>query len=184
VIHHAPLLAFSAQTTAGFSTTDLARFDDASKLVLILAMGVGGGIGSTAGGIKILRLLIALQLLHTVIMRISRSKHAVVEPRLGGHRLEDRESIDALLIILLFTGVILLSWLPFLVMGYPALNSLFEVVSATGTVGLSTGITSSGLDPLLRGILCLDMLFGRLEVIAWIIFLNFRTWTGRRLKES
>ena len=58
--------------------------------------------------------------------------------------------------------------------------ALFEVVSATGTVGLSTGITAPDLHPVLKGVLCLDMLLGRLEIIALLVLLYPRTWFGHR----
>lgn len=47
VLHHAPLIAFSAQTTAGFSSMPCAQLDACSKLVLIFSMLVGAGLGST-----------------------------------------------------------------------------------------------------------------------------------------
>jgi trk system potassium uptake protein TrkH len=64
--------------------------------------------------------------------------------------------------------------------GHAPLDALFEVVSATGTVGLSTGITAPDLQPLLKGVLCLDMLLGRLEIIALLVLLYPRTWFGHR----
>lgn len=48
--------------------------------------------------------------------------------------------LRALQLMLLFIGVMVLSWLPFVVLGYAPLDALFEVASACGTVGLSTGI--------------------------------------------
>jgi len=95
--------------------------------------------------------------------------------------MEETEIQEALLIILLFVTVILLSWLPFLCMGYSPLDSLFEVVSATGTVGLSAGVVSPEMPIFLKGILCVDMLLGRLEILAWLLLLYPRTWIGRRL---
>ena len=47
-------------------------------------------------------------------------------------------------------------------------------------MGLSTGITAPDLDPWLKGVLCLDMLLGRLEVLALLVVLYPRTWFGRR----
>lgn len=180
VVRHAPLLALSAQTTTGFSTLDLSSLDAASKVVLILSMLIGGGVGSTAGGIKILRLLILLRLVHLTVLRTCLPRHAVTDPRLGGRRLQQAEIQEALLVILLFLMVTAVSWLPFVVLGYDPLDSLFEVVSATGTVGLSAGITGPDLPVLLKGVLCADMLMGRLEIVAWLIILFPRTWIGRR----
>ncbi len=182
VLHHAPLLAFSAQTTAGFSSMPGAQLDAGSKLVLIFSMIVGGGLGSTAGGFKLLRLLIAASVFRLILLRTCLPKHAVIEPRLAGRRLQDEEIRAALLLILLFVVVVALSWLPFVAMGYSPLDSLFEVVSATGTVGLSVGLTSETLPALLKGILCVDMLMGRLEIIAWLVMLYPGTWIGRRME--
>ena len=182
VLHHAPLLAFSAQTTAGFSSMPLAQFDAGSKLVLIFSMLVGGGAGSTAGGFKLLRFLIAVSVFRLILLRTCLPKHAVIEPRLAGRRLLDDEIRAALLLIVLFVTVVALSWLPFVAMGYSPLDSLFEVVSATGTAGLSVGLTSATLPALLKGILCVDMLMGRLEIIAWFVLLYPGTWFGRRME--
>jgi len=146
-----------------------------------MSMAIGGGVGSTAGGIKILRLLIVINLLWVLLKNASASVHAVINPRLAGRRMNETEIQEALLIILLFVAIILLSWLPFLFMGYNPLDSLFEVVSATATVGLSAGVVSSEMPNLLKGILCIDMLLGRLEILAWLIMVYPRTWIGRRL---
>jgi trk system potassium uptake protein TrkH len=58
--------------------------------------------------------------------------------------------------------------------------ALFEVASATGTVGLSSGITTTELHPLLKTVLCVDMLLGRLEIIALLIVLYPPTWIAKR----
>jgi trk system potassium uptake protein TrkH len=182
VLHHAPLLAFSAQTTAGFSSVPCAQLDAGSKLVLIFSMLAGGGLGSTAGGFKLLRLLIAASVFRLILLRTCLPKHAVIEPRLTGRRLQDEEIRAALLLIVLFVVVVALSWLPFVAMGYSPLDSLFEVVSATGTAGLSVGLTRATLPALLKGILCVDMLMGRLEIVAWLVMLYPGTWFGRRME--
>ncbi|MBM9606413.1 TrkH family potassium uptake protein [Desulfopila inferna] len=178
--YHAPLLAISAQTTAGFSTVDVAGLDAASKGALICSMAIGGGIGSTAGGIKLLRLLILMRVLQVVIIKTCLPPHAILNPRLGRRRLEDEEIKDALCIILLFLVIVFISWLPFLTMGYDPLDSLFEVVSAMGTVGLSTGVTTANLEWFLKMILCFDMLLGRLEMVVWIVLFYPKTWIGKR----
>jgi trk system potassium uptake protein len=180
-LHHAPILAFSAQTTAGFSSMDLSQLPAAAKLVLIMTMAAGGGIGSTAGGVKIFRLLMIISLLRMLLRRACAAMHAVVEPRIGGRRMEGTEIQEALLIVLLFLAVMILSWLPFLFMGYHPLDSLFEVVSATGTVGLSVGVVAAEMPVFLKAILCVDMLLGRLEILPWLVMAYPRTWIGRRL---
>lgn len=182
VLHHAPLLALSAQTTTGFASMPCAQLDAGSKLLLILSMLVGGGVGSTAGGFKLLRLLIVVSVFRWILMRTCLPKHAAIEPRLAGRRLQHEEIQATLLLIVLFVAVVVLSWLPFVAMGYSPLDSLFEVVSATATAGLSVGLSSETLPALLKGILCVDMLMGRLEIITWFVLLYPGSWFGRRME--
>jgi trk system potassium uptake protein TrkH len=179
-LRHGVLLGISAQTTAGFSSLDVGTLGDGSKLALMLAMIGGGSIGSTAGGIKLLRLLVLWHLCLLALRRTSVVEHAVVQPWIGNRRLEHDDIERALLLILLFVLVIVFSWLPFLVLGYDAMDALFEVISATGTVGLSSGLSGAGLPPLLQGILCFDMLAGRVEFVALLVVLFPATWFGKR----
>jgi len=137
-LYHSALMACSAQTTSGFSSLNPAEVGAASKLVMIASMMIGGNVGSTAGGFKIIRLLIFLRLVCLLVRRTCLTAHTVFNPRLGGRRLEFDEIQEALMVILLFSGVILASWFSFLWAGFDPLDSLFEVVSATNTVGLST----------------------------------------------
>lgn len=177
------LNGLSALSTTGFSLMDIGEMGDGSKFTLILAMFIGGSAGSTAGGIKIIRLIIIIRLLSLILQWVAAPPQAVTGPRLAGHQLSSEEIINALILFVLFIGVVALSWLPFLAMGHAPLDTLFEIVSAIATTGLSTGITATDLHPLLKGILCVDMLLGRLEIVAWLVFFHPRTWFGLRKGE-
>jgi trk system potassium uptake protein TrkH len=183
-LRQALFFTLSAQTTTGFASMPVVDLDNGSKVVMIVSMAIGGSLGSTAGGIKILRLLVLLRLFQLAVRRIAVPSHAVVQAQLGGRHLEDDDVLRALVLMALFGAVILLSWLPFVVAGYDPLDALFEVVSATATVGLSTGITNMGLSPWLKAILCVDMLAGRLEIVALLIVLYPGTWFGKRAETS
>jgi trk system potassium uptake protein TrkH len=173
---HGPIMALSAQTTAGFSSLDVGALDGSSKLVMVLVMAVGGAAGSSAGGVKAIRALILLRVLQSMFTRMRLPKHAVHEPRVAGKRVGNEEMSEAVTIVALFAATVLVSWLAFVAAGYDALDSLFEVTSATGTVGLSTGITATELPAALKLVLCGDMLLGRLEFIALFVAVSPRTW--------
>lgn len=181
-LYHGVLLGASAQTTAGFSTLTVGDLGDSAKLLLIVAMLSGGSIGSTAGGVKLLRLLILAKLVAFILRRTTMPRHAVSAIRLGGRNLEDEEIQRALVVILLFVLTVVVSWMIMVASGHGALDALFEVVSAVGTVGLSTGIVSPDLATGLKLMLCLDMLLGRLEIIALLVLLYPPTWLGRRIE--
>ncbi|GAB4387700.1 MAG: TrkH family potassium uptake protein [Thermodesulfovibrionales bacterium] len=182
ILKSASLMGLSAQTTTGYFNLDVRGLGPASKLVLMVSMLLGGTVGSTAGGIKLLRLLIFLRLLQLMVLRTCLPSRAVVGTYIEGQRVESDEIERALLTVLLFALVIVVSWVPFVVLGHDPLDSLFEVVSAMGTVGLSAGVASPGLEPGLKALLCVDMLFGRLEVFAFLVILYPGTWLGRKAK--
>jgi trk system potassium uptake protein TrkH len=180
---HGALNSFSAQSTAGFASLNLSEIGAGSKLVLIFSMFLGGSVGSTAGGIKILRLLVFVRLLYLLVQRAGMPSNAMAHARLGGRRLEADEIHGALCLVLITATLVALSWLPFVFMGHNPLDSLFEVVSAIGTAGLTVGITDAALHPLLKAVLGLDMLLGRLEIFAWLILLFPGTWFGKRMEQ-
>ena len=67
-------------------------------MLLMFSMFIGGGSGSTAGGIKLLRLLIILRLVQYYLRRVAMPPHAVVLPRLS-RRVLDRDERDLALLI-------------------------------------------------------------------------------------
>ena len=150
----------------------------AAKAVLILLMAIGGGAGSTAGGLKLLRLMILFRFVQAMFYRISLPPHAVSSPRLAGHRLGPEELREATIYLTMGLLVVGCSWFFFLLMDYDPLDSLFEVVSATGTVGLSTGISGPQLPLLLKGVLVGVVMFFIMafQEISTAIFLYRGGW--------
>ncbi len=176
----AVVAGFSAQTTTGFHTVPSGDLAAGPKLILILSMLVGGSAGSTAGGIKVIRILLFFRILHLTLVRTALPRHAVVEEGEAGGASDPREIRGALLIVVLFSMAVAVSWLAFLAFGHPPIDSLFEVASALGTVGLSTGLTGPSLEGTLKLVLCADMLLGRLEFVALLVLLYPHTWIGKR----
>ncbi len=176
----AMLIAVSAQTTAGFSDVPVAQLGDGTKLVLIASMFTGGDVGSTAGGIKLFRLLLLVRLIQLMLVRASSPRGTQVDVRVDGNRVNPRELEVALAVVFAYLGLIVISWLPFLAYGYDPLDALFEVVSAVSTTGLSSGVAGPGLQNSLKLVLCFDMWIGRVEIIAFLLVLYPATWFGRR----
>lgn len=179
-IGHALLTGFSAQTTTGFSTWEPANLSNASKIVILFAMFVGGSSGSTAGGIKQARLMVVFATLRSRILRTAMPRQTVYTPRVAGEKLESEEASKMLGLIVGLAMVIAVVWLAFAAYGYPPGDALFDVVSAAGTVGLSTGIVGPGLESPLKLLLVVTMLIGRLELIAVLVLLSPGTWFGIR----
>lgn len=172
-------LLVSAQTTAGFSTTNIAALPAWFIVVLCGAMFVGGGIGSTSGGVKLGRVLFLFSHARLHLLRLAMPPQAYVV-KAGRY---DEQIQDVLAVVCWFIVILFLSWMMFLIAGYPALTSLFEVTSAVGTAGLTAGVTDSSLPTHLKIVLCIDMLFGRVEVVALLITFTPRNWIGLRRKQ-
>jgi trk system potassium uptake protein TrkH len=66
--------------------------------------------------------------------------------------------------------------------GVNSADSIFEVSSALGTVGLSAGVTGPDMPDVLKMVLCADMLLGRIEIIPLLILVMPRTWIKRRTR--
>lgn len=174
---HAPLMALSAQTTTGLSSLDTGALPPLAWGVLMAAMLVGGNTGSTAGGLKTLRLLLIFRLLGMTVRRAAQPPNAVPRLRLFDRRVtpSELESIGTIVVLAFLT--IGLSWLPFLAAGY-GVDALFDVVSAVATTGLSTGVVGPDLAWPLKAVLMIDMVLGRLEFVAVIVLLLPSTWVG------
>ena len=141
--------------TAGFSTVPLGSFTEAGLLVMIMLMFIGASPGSTGGGIKtttFFTLLVGIRSAAT-----NRSEKAF------RYSLPKEAFRKAAVITLIGLLVVLVGTLLFMLAepSVPLADALFEVVSAFGTVGLSTGITPTlGLPAKLLSILL--MYIGRL----------------------
>jgi len=123
---------------------------------------------------------VLLQVLRWALVRIRLPSRAVRDPRLDGDRLGAEEIQGAVAVVSAFAVAAWVSWLIFVAHGQPGLDSLFEVVSGLGTVGLSTGLTAPDMPASLKIVLCVDMLLGRVEVLAVLVAISPRTWIGRR----
>ncbi len=122
--------------TAGFSTTNMASYSNAGILTLIILMFIGASPGSTGGGIKTTTFFVLLRGIFSAATNRSEKAFRYAIPR----SLFRKAAVIALmgLGILLTATFLLLALEPEISMR----DALFEMTSAFGTVGLSTGITS------------------------------------------
>lgn len=144
--------------TAGFSTYSLSTFSNAGLLIITVLMFIGASPGSTGGGIKTSTFFSLLQGVKAAATNKSEKAFKYTIPK-GTFR--KAAVITMMALVIVFTGTYLL-----LIMesGNPDISfidALFEMTSAFGTVGLSTGITTSlGIGSKLLSILV--MYIGRL----------------------
>ncbi|MFO8034155.1 MAG: TrkH family potassium uptake protein [Candidatus Bipolaricaulota bacterium] len=178
-LRHGTFQYFSAMTCTGFQSTSVAGWSDAAKLLLAVGMVIGGAAGSTTGGIKVMRYLLLLKGVGWKLRKTLKPPDAVVPFRVGGHvfpgdeawrRLEEAMTIAFLWMGFLLVGILAMT----ILLGdeYALADVVFEVASAQGNVGLSTGITHPEMPTAAKLVLSFNMWVGRLEIIPVLMLLR------------
>ncbi|NOR79061.1 MAG: TrkH family potassium uptake protein [Methanophagales archaeon] len=169
----------SGLTCTGFQTTSVYEWSGAGLLIVCMSMIIGGGAGSTAGGVKLIRAVIAYKWIGWSLRKNFLPPRALKPLRFGDRVLEREEVVK----IVADTSLIIILWLLFLFLGICVLSLvvgsqfqlgdvIFEVASAQGNVGLSTGITNAGMSCIGKLMLILNMWIGRLEIIPVLMLLR------------
>jgi trk system potassium uptake protein TrkH len=163
----------SAISTTGFSTVGYETWGDMGWLLLIVLMLVGGGTGSTAGGLKQYRVYVLYRGLLWEFKRRILPQQVISDPDIwhGEQRrfISDEAlrhtSVFVFLYLAMFTsGAMIIS-----AYGYSLKESLFEFASTVGTVGLSVGITTASAPSGILWSQIIGMLLGRLEFFTIIV---------------
>ena len=168
----------SAITCTGFATVNIANWGESAKLILAFAMVIGGAAGSTAGGIKLFRAILLYKGVGWRIKRAISTPRRVFVHKFGHKSLSKDDAMDLIneaaiisfmWIILLSIGIIVIAMVfPERTLG----DSIFEVCSAQGNVGLSTGITNMEMGSVAKIMLIINMWIGRLEIIPIIVLVK------------
>lgn len=151
--------------SSGFNSLPMEQMSDASSLVTMLLMFIGGGSLSTAGGIKVGTFIIVVI---SVISFLRRED----EIRLFNHSIPEKTTFKALAVVCITAALIMMGFMSLLILEpeQDFLDLLFEAVSAACTVGLSRGVTEE-LQPASLIILMLLMFAGRLGPLTLAYFI-------------
>lgn len=170
----------SGHTGTGFQTIYSAQFadewGDMALVGIICAMALGGGVCSTTGAIKMLRVGIIFKGLKEDLKRIILPEKAVIVERFHHIKtvfLEDKQVRSALLVTLAYLVLYVLGAIVGMFCGYPFMYSLFESTSAAANVGLSCGVTSVNMPAVLKLTYIIQMWAGRLEFMSVFTLLGF-----------
>jgi trk system potassium uptake protein TrkH len=171
----------SVITTTGFVTEDFDRWDTAAKITLILLMFIGGCAGSTAGGIKVIRILIVFR---TILQDVFRMVHprAVTPLQLGERVVPEAVRVQALGLFAAWVGVFGIATFVVALQGdLTPLSSITAVAATLNDVGPGLGQVGATesyeiVDPLGRFVLTVCMLLGRLEIFTVVALLSPAFW--------
>lgn len=169
----------SIATTTGFTTQDLAWFSPFSKQILLILMLVGGCVGSTAGGLKVIRTTILSKLLGRRLRLTTRSRQEIVPLIVGGRSLSLDEAERTVAIAVGWTLALLIVWLgATFVSDLDAWGSLSTSASALGNVGphFVAAETFAEIGAAAKVFYILAMVAGRLEILPFLLIFSRRAW--------
>jgi trk system potassium uptake protein TrkH len=139
------------------------------KILIITCMIMGMAAGSTTGAIKLIRVVTILKGIYWELMKILTPEGSVIPRKLSGKTVSDVEIREASAYTSIYFVFLLLGWVVLAIYGYDPLNSLYEVVSAQGNVGLSMGIVSPEMPYIAQIAMIFNMWIGRLEIIPVLV---------------
>jgi trk system potassium uptake protein TrkH len=170
----------SIGTSTGFASADSTTWPAFSQLILIFFTIQCACAGSTSGGIKVDRFVLFGKALKKHISNLRHPKGVFII-KLDGITIEDHAAESAMLYILLYLATLLVSTMCITAFGVDLLTSFSGVAASMGNVGPGFGLVGSmdnyGVLPSpVKWILTADMLLGRLEIFALILFITIRQW--------
>lgn len=171
----------SVMTTTGFGTEDISSsfFPAITKQLFILLMLVGGSVGSTSGGIKVLRIVILGKLLRREIDKVHLPRKAVLPATINKTVVSPDE--------ILRVAALIFGWLMLIAVG-SGITALFSdlgpfeafsgMASAVGNIGpfYFSVAKMATLSPVIKMTFVVGMLAGRLELLPIYILLSKRAW--------
>ena len=195
---HSLFQVASLITTTGFSTTDFSLWPMVAIVSLVLAMFMGAMAGSTAGGIKMSRIIIAIKGAYIKVRKLI-NPHYVPKATFEGKILEENTINDVFSFFTLYFFILFI--VVFLLSLDPVNGKLITVVSDAGTYQVEHGFLSnfssalaciSNIGPGFEAvgpyasfaeysyfskiILMFTMLLGRLEILPVLILFSPNTW--------
>lgn len=179
-VRHAAFQVSSIMTTTGFATTDFDLWPSFSKALLLCLMFIGGCAGSTAGGLKMGRMLLVLKNLRRNIRRLL-SPQRVEVVRMNGTRIGEDVLNNVNTYLAAYCVILIASFLLISVDGLSVTTNFSAVVACFNNIG--PGLDAVGptcnfsvYSWFSKLILIFDMLAGRLEIFPILILFSKSTW--------
>ena len=167
-------------STTGFVSADFDKWPDFSKGILLMLMMSGGCAGSTAGGMKVARVVLLVKNTWAV-MRQKIAPRQLVEVRMNGSRVSEETLLRVGQFFFLYIFFIVFWALLLTLDGLEIFDAIGISITTMGSVGPAFGIagatcTYAGLSVFSKSILCVAMLLGRLEMFTLLVMLTPDFW--------
>jgi trk system potassium uptake protein TrkH len=179
-VREASFQVTSVMTTTGFATADYELWPALGQFVMFHLLVVGGMAGSTAGGVKTLRLLLGLEALRTFMWRLTHP-HAVRHVRYAGRPVEDEVVSGVAVFFIAYLAIAVVAGALVAAAGYDLETSMSAAFTAIGNVGPGLGRVGPTDDfahfpAYVKLVLSLCMIAGRLEIFTVIVLMEPHFW--------
>lgn len=179
-IRTAAFQTVSLLTTTGYATTDFELWSGAAQIAILVLLILGGMSGSTGGGIKSLRTLLAVRSLRATVHRLIHP-HAVRPVKYGGVVVEDSVLSGIWAFLTAYFLIAIIGATVVALAGYDVLTALSASLTAIGNVGPGLGEVGAydnfaHIPGFVKVTLAVCMLFGRLEIFTLLALFSREFW--------
>lgn len=179
-MRHSSFQVVSISTTSGFATVDTNSWTPLAIVLLIFCSVICGCAGSTSGGMKVDRLLIASKVVRNR-MKIQLHPNAIIRTKIGGVVQEESTQNLVMTYIVSYIMLALIGTVIYTMFGCDILTGATASISCLSNVGPGFGEIGSmsnfsELPAILKLSSTLLMLIGRLEIFGFIQLLFIRSW--------
>jgi trk system potassium uptake protein TrkH len=173
----------SIATTTGFSSVDFDTWPAFSRSILVVLMVIGGSAGSTAGGIKVIRLLVLSKLTSRQV-RLAFNPRAVIPLRVGKAVLSEKVVSSIVGMSITYIAVLTTAFLAMCAVGLDPVSAISSVAATMATVGPGLNLVGPAanygfIPPIGKGVLMACMLVGRLELFTMLMLFAPSFWKWR-----
>lgn len=179
-MRHASFQVVSITTTSGFATADTNTWTPLAIMLLIFCSVICGCAGSTSGGMKVDRLLIASKVIRNR-MKIQLHPNAIIRTKVDGIVQEESTQSLVMTFIVAYIMLVILGTVVYTLFGCDLITGVTASISCISNVGPGFGEIGSmsnfsGLPVVLKLTSTLLMLVGRLEIFGFVQLLFIRSW--------
>lgn len=179
-LHHTTFTVASIMTSTGICTVDYAAWPMFAQVVLILLMFSGGCAGSTAGGIKVIRIVLMLKLAKNEMSFLVHPRR--VRPIRFDGRVQSKDTVRSVqAFVIVYVCILVVSLLLVSLNGFDFGTTFSSVVAMLNNTGPGIGLVGptgnySIFTPLSKVVFMFNMLAGRLELFPLLMLFWPATW--------
>ena len=174
----------SIMTTTGYASYDFNEWPSVSKFILLCLMFIGGSAGSTAGGIKVSRIILLFKMGWAELKKAIHPR-AVINVRFAKRSVDPSVLSTVAVFFFLFLSIFALATVLLSATGLEPFDAMSAVAATLGNVGPGFGVVGpmasySSINAFGESVLIVCMLLGRLELFTLLVLIQPEFWRSRK----